>query len=227
MADISLRESIRWLPDSPSEPTSTVVLTSPDKHFVDVRILLPLDHPQGILTKDQLDWAFAGRSESAPREMEAEANDNGERIRCGTHSVWKHWVDSRTREAEGVVDEGDMVDLPGGRTLETGSMVNPATGRVTGYEEVWGSGAPLGGMEGVVVVLRTEDGECGRRGVVVRVAQYVQGILRDGDRVMVQRREWREGDVREQKVKLGGTVAGGGIVWDVVELDGDQDGVVP
>lgn len=42
MADISVRESIRWKPDEASEPTSTLVLTSPGRHFVDVRILLPL-----------------------------------------------------------------------------------------------------------------------------------------------------------------------------------------
>lgn len=36
---ISLRDSIRWLPDSPSEPTRTVVLTSPQNRFVDIRVL--------------------------------------------------------------------------------------------------------------------------------------------------------------------------------------------
>lgn len=40
--DISIREGIRWVPDPFTEPTSTLVLTSPGKHFVDVRILKPL-----------------------------------------------------------------------------------------------------------------------------------------------------------------------------------------
>ena len=34
---ISVRESIRWLPDEASEPTSTIVLTSPGRLFVDLR----------------------------------------------------------------------------------------------------------------------------------------------------------------------------------------------
>lgn len=43
MGSISVRRSIQWLPDDPApvEPTSTVVLTSPGKRFVDIRILLP------------------------------------------------------------------------------------------------------------------------------------------------------------------------------------------
>lgn len=36
---ISIRKSIRWLPGVASEPTSTIVLTSPQRHFVDLRIL--------------------------------------------------------------------------------------------------------------------------------------------------------------------------------------------
>jgi hypothetical protein len=39
MADISIRKHIRWLPDEASEPTSTIVLTSRQKRFVDIRLL--------------------------------------------------------------------------------------------------------------------------------------------------------------------------------------------
>jgi hypothetical protein len=41
MASLSFRKFIRWLPDEASEPTSTLVLTSPEKRFVDIRVLLP------------------------------------------------------------------------------------------------------------------------------------------------------------------------------------------
>lgn len=42
MGTISIRKFIRWLPDEPSEPTTTFVITSPRlKRFVDLRILLP------------------------------------------------------------------------------------------------------------------------------------------------------------------------------------------
>lgn len=40
MASISFRKFIRWLPDEASEPTSTLVLTSPEKRFVDIRVTL-------------------------------------------------------------------------------------------------------------------------------------------------------------------------------------------
>lgn len=41
MASISFRKFIRWVPEEASEPTSTLVLTSPEKRFVDIRVLLP------------------------------------------------------------------------------------------------------------------------------------------------------------------------------------------
>lgn len=41
MCDISIREYIRWLPDESDEPTSTIVLTTPERRFVDIRILKP------------------------------------------------------------------------------------------------------------------------------------------------------------------------------------------
>jgi len=46
MGTISIRKFIRWLPDEASEPTSTIVVTSPRlKRFVDLRILLPDNDP--------------------------------------------------------------------------------------------------------------------------------------------------------------------------------------
>lgn len=41
MASISIRKSIRWLPGEAEEPTLTVVLTSPARRFVDLRIVKP------------------------------------------------------------------------------------------------------------------------------------------------------------------------------------------
>jgi hypothetical protein len=38
---ISQREFIRWLPDEASEPTATLVVTSPGRRFVDIRVLRP------------------------------------------------------------------------------------------------------------------------------------------------------------------------------------------
>lgn len=38
---ISVRKYIRWFPDTESEPTDTVVVTSVENRFVDIRILKP------------------------------------------------------------------------------------------------------------------------------------------------------------------------------------------
>ncbi|KAK0216042.1 hypothetical protein IW262DRAFT_1276706 [Armillaria fumosa] len=113
MASISYRDSIRWLPDEASEPSDTVVLSSPKSNvFVDVRFI------KG--TKD-LDWAFAGyRSVLGPNATQ-----------------FVHLIDSRTLDALSVDDRGTNSALPDGRTLETGEMVNPATGNITAYEEIW------------------------------------------------------------------------------------------
>lgn len=41
MGSISIREFIKWLPDEASEPTSTIVVTSPGRRFVDIRANRP------------------------------------------------------------------------------------------------------------------------------------------------------------------------------------------
>lgn len=53
---ISIREGIRWLPKPFSEPTRTVVLTSPENRFVDVRIL-----SRDTTDEDAGDENFEGR----------------------------------------------------------------------------------------------------------------------------------------------------------------------
>ena len=234
MADISVRQHIRWPPAPPSEPTSTVVLTSPSRHFVDVRILASNGHGEGGGNGDmKLDWAFAGTSSSQP------GREPGTR-----HAVWRHWVDSHATEPEMVRDEAFVREGagPGGSELETGRMVNPETGVEADYEEAWSSLEPSvePGSEGraTCVVLRTWDDDRGVRGVVVRLGQFCQGILRDRDAVTVERWVWeRDGgwslSVRygegtlpvealladSQRFKFDDTVEDGKRTWKVVEVD--------
>src|SRR5690554_890390 len=87
------------------------------------------------LPLSRLDWAIAGTSSSSvvpSREDPAKGT---------THGWWNHWIDSRTENADGLVDEGDMFDDPSDAslTLEKGRMLNPATGVETEYEEMWRS----------------------------------------------------------------------------------------
>ncbi|TKA80558.1 hypothetical protein B0A55_02018 [Friedmanniomyces simplex] len=244
---ISIREHIRWLPDPASEPTTTLVLTSAENRFVDIRILKPTHSPsteskrEDVLPLSHLDWAFAGTSTSVPQR--------GEDGKAFAHSTWKHWVSSKTRDVDGVSDEGDMFPLPEGRVLEKGRMSNPATGVVTEYEELWfdppfrvvedGKGDGEGERGNCCVVLQLQDDEHEARGVVVRVGQYVQGVLRVGEGFSLERWEWkgkgkdegwqrlvRMGDLwlpcgpamDDGRLKEEGEVKYGEYLWKVVEL---------
>jgi hypothetical protein len=260
-ASISIREYIRWIPEEATEPTTTLVLTSPGKRFVDVRVLKPADDSAHLDSKvggkpafatpypprftrylhfegdiqhlERLEWAFAGTSSSELR------NDaDGRQI---VHSSWKHWVSSRTRVADGVVDEGDMFPQPDGRTLETGEMVNPATGELTKYEESWIDVEPTttgtedeGRLVCVVLILQDDANEA--RGMVVRVGQYCQGFMRVGDALSMERWAWdAEGGWRRlvhmgdlwlpcgvvtdgKRLELGGQVKYGEYEWKIVEM---------
>ncbi|KAK8049265.1 hypothetical protein PG994_010995, partial [Apiospora phragmitis] len=111
--------------------------------------------PQGggaaVRDPGQLDWAFAGTS-----SHDAAASP--------PHSVFRHWVDSRHEDAVAVVDEGDMVPSPRpGETLESGRMVNPATGLVQPYEECWLDEEPGEGAasEGWVLRYQQDDEQQG------------------------------------------------------------------
>ncbi|KAJ6440618.1 sodium/nucleoside cotransporter [Purpureocillium lavendulum] len=207
MASISIRKSIRWLPDEAGEPTSTVVLTSPARRFVDLRILKPDagaapdgNGPDARLPLSRLDWAIAGTSSSSTTMRDDGAGGQVE----VTHGRWTHWVDSTTRDAGGVVDEGDMVAREDGTVLETGRMVNPATGLVTPYEEVWEDEEPVappltttprgrGAAALLCVVLEVDEGGDDRQGRVVRLGGWCQGFVRRGDDIALERWRWADG----------------------------------
>lgn len=128
-------------------------------------------------------------------------------------------------------------------------MPHPRTGQPTDYEEVWiDEPAMGGGLAGgevaaaggavVAVVLTLQDDENRARGMVVRVGQFCQGVLRAGDAFACERWEWTAGQGRgwrraarvgdlflpcglameEGKIRLGGSVRFGDFKWTVVEL---------
>ncbi|KAL1895616.1 hypothetical protein Sste5346_005085 [Sporothrix stenoceras] len=197
MASISLRQSIAWLPDPHSEATSTVVLTSPQRRFVDVRILLPADAKPSMADGSfsapsspstlGLDWALAGTSSSTPV-----ADTNGK----FSDGVWRHWVDSRYADADSQVDAGRNTEQPDGSVLEVGCMENPATGQVAAYEEVWRDIAPVSsfpenGKPPRCLVLQMHNTETNDRGVVELLGQFCQGISRtQKEGVTVERWQW-------------------------------------
>ena len=223
MGDISHRVSIRWLPSPPSEPTSTIVLTSPERRFVDIRLLLNAQpSPDGTYSLDALDWAIAGSSSYT----ELKASDGS----AYTHGKWSHWISSRTASADGVADEGDNYPQADGTILEKGRMLNPDTGEVGDYGEVWRS-EEVEAVDGVgCLVLRLEKE--GRRGLLVRLGKYIQAIVRTGSgegNVTVERLVW-EGGEWVKKARIGeaevptdwaGYIGGNAEVDDEVKVGGD------
>jgi hypothetical protein len=176
-----------------------VIVPATDKSTADSNnVLLPLS---------ALDWAFAGTSQTSVDE------DTGI-----VHAKWEHWIDSKTADAASVIDQGTMHSLGDGRSLEKGEMVSPSTGVMTPYEEVWQEVSPVEitgyGTEGKLnVVLILNDEAKKAKGMVVRVGQFCQAILRvdgreDGGegegKVFVERWEWSE-EAREwqRRVKVG------------------------
>jgi hypothetical protein len=212
---ISTRAFIQWLPDEPSEPTSTKVLTTSQRHFVDTRVLAQ-DESLSSIDPAHVEWAFAGTSTSKV-------------VNGKTLSQWHHWIDSKTTEPENVVDKGEMLPEDAeGLALEKGEMVNPATGRLTEYVEGWRDGeidiVPKPGEEfvkafyeelrgrGVCVeglqsngglrssasrlstVLQHENITQRSRGIAVRLSQICQGVMRVGDDFAHERWEWSQTD---------------------------------
>ncbi|KAF2621763.1 hypothetical protein BU25DRAFT_378919 [Macroventuria anomochaeta] len=195
MAGVSIRKSIRWLPQNAHEPTSTVVLSSAGRKFVDIRILNSLDkdaedQPE-ILDSSRLDWAIAGTSSSIA------VPDRGPDVRLST---FRHWIDSRTLDLASATDEGMMfpmeTDGEDELVLEIGKMVNPKTGLLTDYEEVWIEKAAesVPSDDGCQIVVLEYDGPSSdRRGSIVRVGRLCQGLLRIKDQITAERWEWNEG----------------------------------
>ncbi|KAI9775169.1 MAG: hypothetical protein M1835_005912 [Candelina submexicana] len=183
---ISLRKHIRWPPAPASEPTSTLVLTSQTSHFVDIRLLKPQPDNDSPSSRsfEALDWAFAGISSTTPSHP-----SNPE---SPAHTVWTHLIDSHAPSAPDTVqDEGDIFPQPNLDSLETGSMINPATGQMAAYEELWRDiEIPCSLQCSVVLETRNKDSEKGERGMIVRVGGWCQGVVTDTNgRCTIER--WR------------------------------------
>jgi hypothetical protein len=200
------------LPTVLFEPTSTLVLTSPRNTFIDLRFLKPTSpSPNAEL---QLDWGFAGESSCVPIAKK--------KWKGVSHSTWIHFVDSRGASDE--VDEGDMYPISETLTLEHGHAFHPHVGGVRSHEEMWEDEAILPtSMSRICVVLRLHDDARSARGVVVRLGQYVQGILVVGAEVTAERWEWSEegGWLRSQRVGKGMLPCGVAMRQEVMCVGGE------
>lgn len=107
------------------------------------------------------------------------------------HTVWVHWIDSESSDP--AVDEGDMYPQPNGDVLEKGTTVNPATGGLLEYEELWSDlDIRTIGVEAkrVCIVLKAEAENQVNKGMVIRIGGWCQGILQSGEDITVERWQW-------------------------------------
>jgi hypothetical protein len=183
------------LPTTLFEPTSTLVLTSPRKTFVDLRFFKPRDAGESELPnrgdeRDRLEWGFAGSSASKPI-----ADPHGA-WEGTTYSRWTQFVDSRfpVGSDDIPIDEGIMYPIDAERTLEFGHMYHPSVKEVRSHEEMWFDPAVTStSRDGKkrCVVLRCCDDVGGVRGVVVRLGKWCQGVVKVGNGgVTCERWEW-------------------------------------
>ena len=200
------------------EPTSTLVLTSTTSIFVDIRVLKPIlpedveELPNKGGPARRLEWAFGGKSSSqkigGPPIGTDNENENAETDLAPTHSIWSHWVDSKYPVAATEIpfDEGDMYPQADGRTLEHGFAFNDKAGRILSYEEMWSdveTKACYPSTSMFSIVLRVQNDAARVRGLVVRVGQFCQGILKQGNDVTVERWEFVE-QLDESENVIGG-----------------------
>ena len=167
---------------APYENTDTLVLTSREGWFVDVRFSLAAgggwDAQNGF-------WAFGGKAtttfpgEAPTTEGSTETAGGGGAAAVSKaeapipylcHCVWAHEIDSKS--ADPASDEGDLVLLPDGGCLEYGVAPDPARGGALAmYKEYWVGVA--GAKMDPCVVARCEDPV----GLMVRIGEYCQGIM--------------------------------------------------
>ena len=135
-----------------------------------------------------LDWAFCGNSRVTPP-----SNEHG--ISKPEHSAWQHWIDSKSTTPD--PDEGDMFPQEDGDVLERGWQKDSSTGGQVEYEELWGD-MPILAIKNSYedhqsvrrcVVLRCEN-DRQYKGLVIRVGQYIQGMMRSSEGIRIERWEW-------------------------------------
>ncbi|KIW91868.1 uncharacterized protein Z519_07838 [Cladophialophora bantiana CBS 173.52] len=201
---ISVRRGIAWGYTPPYEDTDTLVLSSTQSLFVDIRFPSKRQLSKPI-TSDPSFWAFSGTSHMTFAPFTGDTTT----MPYSAHCVWKHEIDSK---GPGITDEGDLFLLPNGDCMEVGMMQNPQTGKIEMYKEYW-TGPPTGvtptsatmDSRTPCVVATTQakpddqDPQGASRqesGVIIRIGDYCQGIMRqrtgesgspEGNAVLVER----------------------------------------
>ncbi|CDK28320.1 unnamed protein product [Kuraishia capsulata CBS 1993] len=180
---MSVRISIQWPPAEANEETTTMVLTTPGAHYVDLR---PLKNSLSVFPY-QWNWAMAGE-EVVIAENEIEFSHEFFNSMSIIKMQENKLKDIDEKVEMGGRDIGKFQSLESGDRREDGVMVNPDTGLEQPYIEIWRSLNPntstpasqvaLEGTTSTVSICLdvTTDRFVGR---YIRIGSWGQGVLWD------------------------------------------------
>lgn len=191
-AIISTRRGIAWGLSAPDEDSSVLVLTSPERYYIDIRFAL-----EGPATSGPF-WAFAGQvtyaALSATTDSGLAPNLSGWG-QVGLRGEWNHPIDSMGNTSG--VDRADLFDLANGDQIEVGLLENPDTGKEDRFMEYWTKpdGYRAEDVSSYTVAkLHGDKGEL--EGLAIRIGGFAQGmrtVMEDG-RVGVKVARWSRGE---------------------------------
>ncbi|GAA5860019.1 hypothetical protein JCM1840_001843 [Sporobolomyces johnsonii] len=233
---VSTRISIRWPPAPPTDHQAVCVIQGRSGFFLDLRLRRTIGHD--LEEKDcEVAWATAGWKELLPAKAEEGQEHNRARFTPIIDSRRPLASSSTAPLSEDQPDEGTFTPLPNGDVLETGSMLNPDTGLVQDYEEIWRRLPLQAGRETGevgVIILELESRSTRVRAFLGRVGDYEIG-MEDAERGFgVVQRVRREGEwqtvccneagsglpavpLKVPAWEQGSTVELGGRMWQVLE----------
>ena len=115
-----------------------------------------------------------------------------------------------------------MYEQEDGDVLECGQNVDAETGAVNKYEELWHDiGVQLVGQEKdhLSAMLIANDKSHDTKGMIVRVGDWCQGILKVGEDTTVERWHWSHKDHWQLVAKLGQKSLACGATFDRISLE--------
>ncbi|GAA5897612.1 hypothetical protein JCM5296_003738 [Sporobolomyces johnsonii] len=235
---VSTRVSIRWPPAPPTDHQAVCVIQGRSGFFLDLRVKRTPGLDVG--EKDcEVAWATAGWKELLPAKAEEGQQHDRARFTPVLDSRRPSASSSTAPPSEDLSaqpDEGTFTPLPNGDVLETGSMLNPDTGIVQDYEEIWRRLPLQAGCENgkAVEVTILESRSTRGRAFLGRVGDYeigmedaekgfgvVQRVRREGEWQTVCCNEAGSGlpavPLEVPAWEHGSTVELGGRMWQVLE----------
>ncbi|QIW95198.1 hypothetical protein AMS68_000716 [Peltaster fructicola] len=218
-ASISRRAFIQWMPDKAAEPTSTVVLTSPQNRFVDIRLLRtgpnsqghgnerPSSQLDGAIQLKHVDWAFAGTSASTWHEVNKTQQMSHDEIEQYRPFACTAIAEQSQETIAGKVQHTiwthtiDSRFLDADRVQDEGDMIPmPSLGLTlergnmcnpaTGQATDYVEGWIDDAVESTDYAVLELSGEA--RGLFIKLGSWMQGVARAGDNFALQR--WHQTD---------------------------------